>query len=207
MEKIEEVTHHKVAYHDSATTNGGINGLHIDEDEEETGEDKGRHLCKSKVMVNGHACQDNDDLENRLQQLSMQCKDSNDHSVQSNGSRIGADVGAMPPLVNGDLHKLDPQELCLNLPVTNLIAEEEDEQRTSDKMAAASLPRRDSKLVLKDKLPPPKESLLLRLFESKLLDASIAITHLYKSKEPGVQTYIGKLASWKLKARVGIVKW
>ncbi|XP_033112529.1 phosphatidylinositol 4-kinase beta-like [Anneissia japonica] len=48
--------------------------------------------------------------------------------------------------------------------------------------------RRSQKLA---DLPPPKESLLLRLFESKLLDMSITITHLYKSKEPGVQSYIG----------------
>ena len=40
--------------------------------------------------------------------------------------------------------------------------------------------------------PPPKQSWLLRLFESKLFDMSIAITYLFNSKEPGVQTYIGK---------------
>ncbi|GIZ02536.1 uncharacterized protein CEXT_356781 [Caerostris extrusa] len=38
--------------------------------------------------------------------------------------------------------------------------------------------------------PPPKESLLLRLFESTLFDMSIAITYLFNSKEPGVQTYL-----------------
>lgn len=37
---------------------------------------------------------------------------------------------------------------------------------------------------------PPKESWLLRLFESKLFDMSIAITYLFKSKEPGVLSYI-----------------
>uniref|UniRef100_A0A6Q2WT86 Phosphatidylinositol 4-kinase beta n=1 Tax=Esox lucius TaxID=8010 RepID=A0A6Q2WT86_ESOLU len=36
-----------------------------------------------------------------------------------------------------------------------------------------------------------KQSLLLRLFESKLFDVSMAISYLYKSKEPGVQAYIG----------------
>ncbi|KAG1706180.1 Phosphatidylinositol 4-kinase beta [Nymphon striatum] len=39
--------------------------------------------------------------------------------------------------------------------------------------------------------PPPKQSWLLRLFESKLFDMTIAITYLFKSKEPGVQSYIG----------------
>ncbi|XP_063951176.1 phosphatidylinositol 4-kinase beta-like [Lytechinus pictus] len=73
--------------------------------------------------------------------------------------------------------------LSLGLPPRDCVIREEDENRTE------SDPRH--KVVLKDKLPPPKESLLLRLFESKHLDASIAITHLYKSKEPGVQSYIG----------------
>lgn len=49
-----------------------------------------------------------------------------------------------------------------------------------------------SKIVVFSK-PPPKESLLLRLFESTLFDMSIAITYLFNSKEPGVQTYLGKL--------------
>lgn len=36
-----------------------------------------------------------------------------------------------------------------------------------------------------------QESWLLRLFQSKLFDVSMAISYLYKSKEPGVQAYIG----------------
>lgn len=41
--------------------------------------------------------------------------------------------------------------------------------------------------------PPPEaaKSFLLRLFESKLFDMTMAITYLFKSKEPGVQSYIG----------------
>jgi len=35
-------------------------------------------------------------------------------------------------------------------------------------------------------------SWLLRLFESKMFDMSIAISYLYNSKEPGVQTYLGE---------------
>lgn len=37
----------------------------------------------------------------------------------------------------------------------------------------------------------PRESWLLRLFESTLFDMSMAITYLYKSKETGVLSYIG----------------
>ncbi|KAG8535568.1 hypothetical protein GDO81_028255 [Engystomops pustulosus] len=36
-----------------------------------------------------------------------------------------------------------------------------------------------------------KQSWLLRLFECKLFDISMAISYLYNSKEPGVQAYIG----------------
>lgn len=39
--------------------------------------------------------------------------------------------------------------------------------------------------------PSSKQSWLLRLFQSKLFDVSMAISYLYKSKEPGVQAYIG----------------
>ncbi|XP_039974340.1 phosphatidylinositol 4-kinase beta isoform X2 [Xiphias gladius] len=38
---------------------------------------------------------------------------------------------------------------------------------------------------------PSKQSWLLRLFESKLFDVSMAISYLHNSKEPGVQAYIG----------------
>lgn len=38
---------------------------------------------------------------------------------------------------------------------------------------------------------PSKQSWLLRLFESKMFDISMAISYLHKSKEPGVQAYIG----------------
>lgn len=41
-------------------------------------------------------------------------------------------------------------------------------------------------------LPRSKQSWLLRLFESKLFDMSLAITYLFNSKEQGVQVYIGK---------------
>lgn len=54
----------------------------------------------------------------------------------------------------------------------------------------------DSKLKDKKKIDRQKETMqqqswLLRLFESKLFDMSIAITYLFNSKEPGVQCYLG----------------
>ena len=48
----------------------------------------------------------------------------------------------------------------------------------------------NSSVISKNKLDE-KQSLLLRLFESKLFDMSMAVSYLYKCKEPGVQQYIG----------------
>ena len=52
--------------------------------------------------------------------------------------------------------------------------------------------RKLSSSTHKQSLPPEKQSWLLRLFESKLFDMSLAITYLFNSKESGVQTYIGE---------------
>lgn len=69
------------------------------------------------------------------------------------------------------------------------MAESEMQQRTRNL-------RKDLRLDLVEthsdsSLPPPKSSWLLRLFESKLFDMSIAIAYLFNSKEPGVLTYLG----------------
>ena len=40
--------------------------------------------------------------------------------------------------------------------------------------------------------PKPTEGCLLRLFESQVFDMSMAISYLFNSKEPGVQSYLGK---------------
>lgn len=46
--------------------------------------------------------------------------------------------------------------------------------------------------VLQTPAPPSaRQSWLLRLFESRLFDVSMAVSYLYKSKDPGVQAYIG----------------
>lgn len=52
------------------------------------------------------------------------------------------------------------------------------------------------KTALDDTQPTQTNSakgFLLRLFESKLFDMSMAITYLFNSKEPGVQSYIGMI--------------
>lgn len=71
-------------------------------------------------------------------------------------------------------------------PETSSIKEEEEEEEEEPKQHDPCPPAR----------PDPsssssKQSWLLRLFQSKLFDVSMAISYLYKSKEPGVQAYIG----------------
>ncbi|KAF6020021.1 PI4KB [Bugula neritina] len=51
--------------------------------------------------------------------------------------------------------------------------------------------RLDSTSQYSQHTPKSKQSWLLRLFESKLFDMSLAITYLFNSKEQGVQIYIG----------------
>lgn len=44
------------------------------------------------------------------------------------------------------------------------------------------------------KQPKPSEGCLLRLFESQIFDMSMAISYLFNSKEPGVQSYLGNIS-------------
>ncbi|MBN3285218.1 PI4KB kinase, partial [Polyodon spathula] len=79
-----------------------------------------------------------------------------------------------PELVNGDVDNSGPPPE---------ISEEE---------VALAGPRNTVKSVRRrQKNNSAKQSWLLRLFESKLFDISMAISYLYNSKEPGVQAYIG----------------
>ncbi|XP_026228862.1 phosphatidylinositol 4-kinase beta isoform X2 [Anabas testudineus] len=64
------------------------------------------------------------------------------------------------------------------------IREEEDDPEGSAPCSVKSARRRQ-------RHNPSKQSWLLRLFESKLFDVSMAISYLHNSKEPGVQAYIG----------------
>ncbi|XP_035202374.1 phosphatidylinositol 4-kinase beta isoform X3 [Oxyura jamaicensis] len=71
---------------------------------------------------------------------------------------------------------------CLDdLPSTASKIQEEDETTANTVKTARKRQKNNS----------AKQSWLLRLFESKLFDISMAISYLYNSKEPGVQAYIG----------------
>lgn len=86
--------------------------------------------------------------------------------------------------------RLNPKTLSLNLKCSPLTLPlnglSENGQSSSPQKHLVS-----SKAKFKSKPLPPRQSWLLRLFESKLFDMSIAISYLYNSKEPGVQTYLG----------------
>ncbi|XP_050186344.1 phosphatidylinositol 4-kinase beta isoform X1 [Myiozetetes cayanensis] len=66
--------------------------------------------------------------------------------------------------------------------------EEEEEEEGAEAAAAANTVKTARR---RQKNNSAKQSWLLRLFESKLFDISMAISYLYNSKEPGVQAYIG----------------
>nr|XP_020474384.1 phosphatidylinositol 4-kinase beta-like isoform X2 [Monopterus albus] len=91
--------------------------------------------------------------------------------------------------LHGDGHHLhnrpDPETPALTTAVKPLkIQEEEDNPEGSAPGSVKSARRRQ-------RHNPSKQSWLLRLFESKLFDVSMAISYLHNSKEPGVQAYIG----------------
>lgn len=111
------------------------------------------------------------------------------HGVSSDSSTSAGDGGeaerglrAAGDLANGEL--VEGCEIrCLDdLPGTACrIQEEEDETAANTVKTARKRQKNNS----------AKQSWLLRLFESKLFDISMAISYLYNSKEPGVQAYIG----------------
>ncbi|XP_066021299.1 phosphatidylinositol 4-kinase beta-like [Pocillopora verrucosa] len=86
------------------------------------------------------------------------------------------------PLPNGDMYHTE---------MDSQLTESDMQQRTKDLRKQLKLDLAESNSDSNSSLPPPKSSWLLRLFESKLFDMSIAIAYLFNSKEPGVLTYLG----------------
>ncbi|XP_054253002.1 phosphatidylinositol 4-kinase beta [Indicator indicator] len=84
-------------------------------------------------------------------------------------------------LANGDLGEGCEIRCLDDPPGTASRIQEEDEAAANTVKTARKRQKNNS----------AKQSWLLRLFESKLFDISMAISYLYNSKEPGVQAYIG----------------
>ncbi|XP_014866626.1 PREDICTED: phosphatidylinositol 4-kinase beta isoform X1 [Poecilia mexicana] len=78
-------------------------------------------------------------------------------------------------------------------PDTSSIREEEEENDDEGQRETPAAQKHTPPAASSESPSPSssKQSWLLRLFESKLFDVSMAISYLYKSKEPGVQAYIG----------------
>ncbi|XP_031692145.1 phosphatidylinositol 4-kinase beta-like [Oncorhynchus kisutch] len=96
---------------------------------------------------------------------------------ESEGSGPGSDGGNSTDqtLVNGTVHT-EP------IKPPKIPGEEDSEALPPGSVKSARRRQRHN---------PSKQSWLLRLFESKLFDVSMAISYLHNSKEPGVQAYIG----------------
>ncbi|CAL8237667.1 unnamed protein product [Boreogadus saida] len=69
--------------------------------------------------------------------------------------------------------------------------EEEQQQQEADQTTCSPSSPQEVVVTPSPSSSSSKQSLLLRLFESKLFDVSMAISYMYKSKEPGVQAYLG----------------
>lgn len=100
--------------------------------------------------------------------------------------KLKQEDGDVPVLENGRRPDTEPQSTAaaFTSPVKALKIHEEDYQEGQSGSSVKSARRRQRQ-------NPSKQSWLLRLFESKMFDVSMAISYLHKSKEPGVQAYIG----------------
>ncbi|XP_026541782.1 phosphatidylinositol 4-kinase beta, partial [Notechis scutatus] len=97
------------------------------------------------------------------------------HCVSPDGSIRAKDRSRWPGLNGGECCEIK----CLDDPPGKIW--EEDEHPPNSVKGVRRRQKNNS----------AKQSWLLRLFESKLFDISMAISYLYNSKEPGVQAYIG----------------
>ncbi|NXI92683.1 PI4KB kinase, partial [Psophia crepitans] len=121
--------------------------------------------------------------EEVLEKVKLMHGVSSDSLTKSaDGSEAGLTLQTTVDLANGDIGE-GCEIKCLDDPpgTASKIQEEEEETVANTVKTARKRQKNNS----------AKQSWLLRLFESKLFDISMAISYLYNSKEPGVQAYIG----------------
>lgn len=99
----------------------------------------------------------------------------------ADGSEAERTPRTVVDLANGDIREGCEIKCLDDPPSTASKIQEEDETMANTVKTARKRQKNNS----------AKQSWLLRLFESKLFDISMAISYLYNSKEPGVQAYIG----------------
>ena len=99
-------------------------------------------------------------------------------------SNAGEDGDLNDGRTNENGMDLAKQQMSLNIP--RVVEESSKDGRTSPVRLLPRQHRHSGRNI------SSKQSWLLRLFESKMFDMSIAITYLFNSKEPGVQSYLGE---------------
>ncbi|XP_048450730.1 phosphatidylinositol 4-kinase beta [Rhincodon typus] len=111
----------------------------------------------------------------KVKQLRGSCSEEGGGGGGAAAPEDNAEVGSPPPVANG-------------LSACRIREEEEEEEGEGAAQRACHTVRAARR---RQRYNPARQSWLLRLFESKLFDISMAISYLYNSKEPGVQAYIG----------------
>lgn len=99
----------------------------------------------------------------------------------ADGSEAERTPRTVVDLANGDIRE-GCEIKCLDDPSSTASKIQEEDETMANTVKTARKRQKNNSA---------KQSWLLRLFESKLFDISMAISYLYNSKEPGVQAYIG----------------
>ncbi|KFV72553.1 Phosphatidylinositol 4-kinase beta, partial [Struthio camelus australis] len=120
--------------------------------------------------------------EEVLEKVKLMHGVSSDSLAKSaNSNKAECTLRTPADLANGDIGEGCEIKCLDDSPDTASRIQEEDETTANTVKVARRRQKNNS----------AKQSWLLRLFESKLFDISMAISYLYNSKEPGVQAYIG----------------
>ncbi|XP_061298864.1 LOW QUALITY PROTEIN: phosphatidylinositol 4-kinase beta [Pezoporus flaviventris] len=120
--------------------------------------------------------------EEVLEKVKLMHGISSDSSAKAAGGRgTESTPRSAMDLVNGDIGE-GCEIRCLDDPPGTASKIQEEDESTANTVKTARKRQKNNSA---------KQSWLLRLFESKLFDISMAISYLYNSKEPGVQAYIG----------------
>ncbi|KFW73119.1 Phosphatidylinositol 4-kinase beta, partial [Pygoscelis adeliae] len=111
----------------------------------------------------------------------MHSVSSDNLTKQADGSEAERAPRTAVDLANGDIGE-GCEIKCLDDPPSMASKIQEEDETMANTVKTARKRQKNNSA---------KQSWLLRLFESKLFDISMAISYLYNSKEPGVQAYIG----------------
>jgi hypothetical protein len=105
--------------------------------------------------------------------------DTNSNHIQSHDKTIKS-------------HDMSPDKTAMSLDSLSIVTTDQNDNVNIPQAINSAKPPLPSSSKRSRSSGQGKQSWLLRLFESKLFDMSIAISYLFNSKEPGVQTYLGK---------------